>query len=245
MPESDRPRIRVALHVHTLYSACSETRLEEIPDYLREQGIDVLGVTDHDTIAGALALKAMFPELRLVVGEEIRTRNGEITGLFLKEEIEHGLSPVETCERIKAQSGLVYIPHPFDPFKFHRLRRHALYEVLPMVDIIEVFNGKANLPIFNSFAAAFARKHGKVGAVGSDAHYLYAIGLCTNEMADFQTPQEFLENLRHARLITEHTWPLRTWWVGIKNVLRGEGHKVKHLHEKIRSTKHEARNKSK
>ena len=232
MPESDSPSIKVALHVHTLYSACAETRLEDIAGYCREHGIDVLGVTDHDTIAGALALKATVPDLRLIIGEEIRTRNGEVVGLFLNKEIEHGLSPIETCECIKAQGGLIYIPHPFDPFKFHRLRRHALMEVLPMVDIIEVFNGKANLPIFNAFAAAFARRRGKVGAAGSDAHYLDAIGLCSNEMADFRTPQEFLENLRHARLITEHTYPLRTWWVSIKNVLRSEGHKVKHLHER-------------
>ena len=232
MPESDSPRIRVALHVHTLYSACAETKLEEIAGYCREQGIDVLGVTDHDTIAGALALKAAAPELRLIIGEEIRTANGEITGLFLSEEIPGGLSPVETCERIKAQGGLVYVPHPFDPFKFHRLRRHALYEALPIVDIIEVFNGKANLPIFNAFAAAFAKRHGKIGAVGSDAHYLETISLCTNEMEDFRTAQEFLESLRRARLVTEHQWPMRSWWVGIKNVLRGEGHKVKHLHER-------------
>lgn len=232
MPDSDSAPIRVALHVHTLYSACAETRLEDIAGYCQEHGIDVLGVTDHDTTAGALALKAAAPELRIIVGEEIRTKNGEITGLFLNNEIEPGLDPVETCERIKAQGGLVYIPHPFDPFKFHRLRRHALRRVLPMVDIIEVFNGKANLPIFNAFAAAFARRHKKVGAAGSDAHYLDAIGLCSNEMADFKSPQEFLENLRHAKLITEHTYPLRTWWVGIKNVLRSEGHKVKHLHER-------------
>ena len=232
MPESDSPRIKVALHVHTLYSACAETRLEDIAGYCREQGIDVLGVTDHDTIAGALALKALAPDLRLIIGEEIRTTSGEITGLFLKHEIEHFLSPIETCEQIKAQGGLVYIPHPFDPFKFHRLRRHALMEVLDMVDIIEVFNGKANLPVFNAFAAAFAKKHGKPGAVGSDAHYLQAISLCTNEMADFQTSQEFLESIKHAKLITEHRWPLRTWWVGIRNILRGEGHKVKHLHER-------------
>jgi len=236
----------VALHVHTVYSACAETRLEDIPGFCREHGIDVLGVTDHDTIAGALALKAAAPELRLIIGEEIRTSSGEITGLFLNEEIEGGLSPIETCERIKAQGGLIYIPHPFDPFKFHRLRRHALREILHLADIIEVFNGKANMPIFNTFAAAFAKRHGKLGAAGSDAHYLHAINLCTNMMADFRTPREFLDNLRHAELITEHRWPLRTWWVGIKNVLRGEGHKVKHLHQRqIRSTKPEARNKSK
>lgn len=221
------PRITVALHVHTLYSACAETRLEEIEEFCRERGIDVLGVTDHDSIAGALALRSQVRDLRVIVGEEIRTRHGEITGLFLEHKIQPGLDAVETCELIKEQGGLVYVPHPFDPFKVHRLRRHALMRILDYVDIMETFNGKANLPFFNKASAKSAAKHDKVAAAGSDAHYLHAIDLCVNRMADFTNPQEFLQSLGEAELVTAHRYPMRTWWVGIKNVLRGEGHVVK------------------
>lgn len=227
MLEADDSKITVALHIHTLYSACSETKLEQIEDYCHSNGIDVLGVTDHDTIGGALALQAVAKKLRVIVGEEIHTRQGEITGLFLKEEIPLGLDALETCERIKEQGGLVYLPHPFDPFKINRLKKNALMRVLDLIDIIEVFNAKSNLPIFNVAAARFAERHGKIGAAGSDAHYLDAIGLCANVMKDFDTPQEFLESLKDAHLVLEHRYPFRTWWVGIKNALRGEGHHLK------------------
>ncbi len=227
MSKAENPRVTVALHVHTLFSPCAETKLEQIPEYCREKGIDVIGITDHDSIAGALELKAKADGLRVIVGEEILTAEGEIIGLFLHEEIKPGLSALGTCEQIKAQGGLVYIPHPFDPLKIRRLKKHALMQVLDYVDIIEVFNAKLNLPVFNSVAAKFAFDYGKAGAAGSDAHYLQAIDVCTNSMDDFSTPQEFLANLHFARLTTHRAYPMRTWWVGIKNALRGEGHHLK------------------
>ncbi|MHB0913808.1 MAG: PHP domain-containing protein [Armatimonadota bacterium] len=216
--------VSAALHIHTAYSACSESGLEEIIAYCRKWKVDVLGITDHDTIDGALALKSIAHDIRIIIGEEIKTRHGEIVGLFLKEKVEPNLDAAETCRRIKDQGGLVYLPHPFDPFKIHRLKKRVLDEILDMVDIIEVFNAKTLFPMFNAVAARFAERHGKVAAVGSDAHYLDAIDLCINEMSDFETPEQFLESLRDANLVTRRSGPYRQWWVGIKNVLRGEGH---------------------
>lgn len=227
MSATESSRITVALHVHTLFSPCAETKIEDIPAYCREKGIDVIGVTDHDTITGAVELKANADGLRVIVGEEVLTSEGEIVGLFLKEEIRPGMSALETCEQIKAQGGLVYIPHPFDPLKIRRLQRKALMRVLDYVDIIEVFNAKLNLPVFNTVAARFAFDHGKAGAAGSDAHYLQAIDVCTNSMEDFSTPEEFLAAMHFARLTTHRAYPMRTWWIGIKNALRGEGHHLK------------------
>jgi predicted metal-dependent phosphoesterase TrpH len=227
MSKASSPRITAALHVHTLYSPCAETKLEAIPGFCREKGIGVIGIADHDTIAGALELKAIADGLRVIVCEEVLTADGEIIGMFLHDEIEPGQSALETCEQIKAQGGLICIPHPFDPLKIRRLRKRALMDVLEYVDIIEVFNAKLNLPVFNVVAAKFAFDYGKAGAAGSDAHYLQAIDVCTNEMDDFSTPEEFLANLHHARLTTHRAYPMRTWWIGIKNALRGEGHHLK------------------
>ncbi|MHB1001373.1 MAG: PHP domain-containing protein [Armatimonadota bacterium] len=226
MSEACCSRIAVALHIHTMYSACSETKLEEISKYCLDNGISVLGVTDHDTIGGALALKAVAGKLRVIIGSEIKTRQGEIIGLFLKNEIAPGQGALDTCEQIKEQGGLIYLPHPFDPLKVRRLKKKAVLECLHLIDIIEVFNAKTTLPIYNKIAARFAEKHGKAAAVGSDSHYLESIDMCVNEIDDFNTPEEFLENLRHAKLITKRSGPLRGWWVGIKNVLIAEGHHV-------------------
>lgn len=227
MSEGHRSRINVALHVHTLYSPCAETRLEDIEEYCKANGVDAISITDHDTIAGALQLKAVSPNLRVIVGEEIKTAQGEIVGLFLQHEIAPGLDALETCDLIKQQGGLVYIPHPFDPFKINRLKRWKLMEVLDLVDIIEVYNAKLITPLYNMAARHFAEKHGKAGAAGSDAHYLKAIDVCVNEMEDFSTPQEFLENLRHGHLDTKRSGVLRAWYVGLRNVVAAEGHYVK------------------
>jgi len=214
--------------VHTLYSACAETRLEQIGDYCRAHGVDAIGVTDHDTTAGALALKSVIGKgVRVIVGEEIKTNQGEIIGLFLNEEIKPGLDPMETVLRIKEQGGIVYIPHPFDPFKINRLKRSALMQIIDHVDIIEVFNAKVVIPSFYVIARNFAKRHGKIGAVGSDAHYLPAINACLNQIDRFSTPEEFLNNFKDAKLVIGRSLPLRAWWVGVKNVLAGEGHVVK------------------
>ncbi len=213
--------------MHTLYSACAETKLEDIEGYCRANDVDVVSITDHDSIASALELQRISPNLRVIVGSEIKSRQGEIVGLFLKSEIQPGLDALETCEQIKRQGGLVYIPHPFDPFKINRLKRKALMEVLDLVDIIEVYNAKLITPFYNITARRFADKYGKVGAAGSDAHYLSAIDVCVNEMDDFSTPEEFLCNLRNGRLVTRRSGVLRAWYVGLRNVLIGEGHHIK------------------
>lgn len=227
MSESDCPKINVALHVHTLYSPCAETRPHDMEEYCLKNRVDVLGVTDHDSIAGALELQTVSPGLRVIVGEEIKTRQGEIVGLFLKHEIEPGLDALETCERIKEQGGLTYVPHPFDPFKINRLKKRILMELLDMIDIIEVYNAKLITPFFNISAKRFSEKHRKIGAAGSDSHYLSAIDTCVNEMDDFSTPEEFLHNLANGRLVTRRSGVLRAWYVGLKNVVVGEGHHVK------------------
>jgi hypothetical protein len=229
MSGADGSQVAVALHIHTLYSPCAETKLEAIIPYCREKGVDAIGITDHDTIAGALAVQAMTKDVRVIIGEEITTRQGEITGLFLEQEIEPGLEALETCERIKEQGGLVYIPHPFDLFKFHRLKQRILMKILDLVDIVEVFNGKASCPIFNRIAEGFAAQHRKIAAAGSDAHYLRAIDRALNYMEDFTTPNEFLQNLKSACLVTRKSIPLRAWWIGVKNMLREEGHKIRNF----------------
>lgn len=233
MSQANGSLVKVAMHVHTLYSPCAETKLEQIGPYCKSKGVDVICVTDHDTIAGALALKAMTRDVRVVVGEEISCSQGEIIGLFLKEEVPPKLDAVETCQRIKDQGGLVYIPHPFDFFKIHRLAGEAILKVLDYIDMIEVYNSKSLLPSASSIARRFVVKHNKISAVGSDAHYLPAIDLCLNEIRNFKTPEEFLENMRDARLMTHRVNSLRTWWVGIKNALKTEGHSIKHKYRKL------------
>ena len=50
------------------------------------------------------------PDLPLVFAEEIATREGEIIGLFLTEEIPPGLPAAETLDLIHGQGGLTLDP---------------------------------------------------------------------------------------------------------------------------------------
>jgi hypothetical protein len=219
--------ITAALHIHTEYSPCGVTRIDQIEKYCLDKEIDVVAITDHDTIAGALALEKIVSKIRVIVGEEVTTREGEIVGLFLREPIKPRQSAKATCMQIKEQGGMVYVPHLFDPFKIHRLKTPSLLKVIDLVDIIEVFNAKTSLPMFNRMSVDFAKRHHKPGAAGSDAHYLESIDMCTMLMADFSTPQEFLANLADAELVAKRGGRARCWLGGVKNVLGQEGHKVR------------------
>ena len=161
--------MRIDLHTHTEYSSDSELPLEEAVRGWQRAGIDCVAVTDHNTIAGGLALREWAP-LRVIVASEVRTCEGEIIGLFLQEEIARGQTPEETIRHIRDQNGLVMIPHPFDRFRRSRLTEEALMRILPQVDIVEVFNARTALGWDNHRAEKLASAHGLVAAVGSDSH---------------------------------------------------------------------------
>ncbi|MGH2927908.1 MAG: PHP-associated domain-containing protein, partial [Solirubrobacteraceae bacterium] len=141
--------------------------------------------------------------VRIIVGEEIRTRDGDVIGLFLTERIPYVLPLEEVVGRIRDQGGLVYVPHPFDQ------GRSSLGRVLPglcaagSVDVIEVFNAKIADPALNDEAARLAARFGLPGGAGSDAHDAPGVGAAYLEMPDFDGPASFLGALAQARVTGE------------------------------------------
>jgi len=203
--------VRVDLHAHTMWSGDATTTPEELEAAVEAAGIDVLCITDHGTVNGAAALVDRLP-CRVVVGEEQRTVAGEVIGLFLTERLPWGLSPRAAAERIRAQGGLVYVPHPFDPTR-HCLREAELEALVAarLVDAVEVLNAKTPLSSLNDRAAAFAVEHGLPGGAGSDAHVPEAIGAAYVEMPDFDGPASFLASLAEARVVGHHFDRARRW----------------------------------
>lgn len=208
----------VVLHVHTNHSACSESPIDEIAEYCRKRGIEAIAITDHNQIEGAFELRDKAPDLNVIVGEEISTRDGEIIGLFLKERIAAGKDIRETCMEIKEQGGLVYVPHPFDSLKVQRVRSWNLERILDLVDIMEVYNAKASFPLYNKKARDFAKAHDMIGAVGSDSHYVKSIGSALNSMDSFEGPDDFMEKLSRAQFLTGASSLLATWWIRIRKL---------------------------
>ncbi len=173
--------------------------LEEIIARCLEVGINCLGIADHNTMEGALKMKEIAP-FSIIAGEEILTSDGEVIGFFLKQEIPSKLSMKETVARIKAQDGLVCIPHPYDRLRYSVFRDHAFEDIMPQVDIIEAFNARSLSPRSSARALELARKYSKLASAGSDAHTLPEIGNAYVEMPDFEDKDEFVVSLAKGKI---------------------------------------------
>jgi len=207
--------VRVDCHLHTVASGDAVTTLEQIAERAARERIDVVCITDHNETSAAMSAAAgALSGLRVIVGEEIRTQEGEVIGLFLTERIPYVLPVAEVIARIRAQAGLVYLPHPFDPA---RRSLGAAAERLcaeGMADIVEVFNAKVADRTANDQAAALARRWDLPGGAGSDAHDPFGIGAAYLEMPDFDGPAGFLASLRSACVHGEyrpHAPRFRAW----------------------------------
>lgn len=171
-------------------------------------GLDCIAVTDHHTTRGAYAVRELAP-FPVIVGEEIRSSQGEIIGLFLKETVPSGLSALETVRRIKEQGGLVSVPHPFDRFRRGVITPEALEEIAPYVDMVEAFNARNSAQADNLKAQEFARRHGLRVCAVTDSHTPLEVGRTYVELPEFDgTPQGLLAALDHARLVTRRMSPL-------------------------------------
>jgi predicted metal-dependent phosphoesterase TrpH len=192
------------MHTHSEASPDSRTPIAEQARAVRAASIDVICATDHNTIAGGLRLRELAEGFRVVIGEEISTRDGEIIGLFLERAIPRDLSGEETIARIHEQGGLVVVPHPFSMNRRYHIRRAALDRLRPQIDALEIFNAREAIFLNNRSAAAYAKEHNIVGTAGSDAHRASEIGRAFVDMPDFVGRADFLDSLRqgvaHGRL---------------------------------------------
>jgi predicted metal-dependent phosphoesterase TrpH len=182
-PDRGVTLMRVDMHMHTARSFDCLNDPDALMRAASEKGIDVVCITDHNEIASALELKARFPE-RVIVGEEVKTAEGvDIIGLFISELIPKRTPARHTCELIRAQGGLVYMPHPFAPGKGGDGR--ILNAVADLVDIVEGFNARLHDDALNQRAVDWARAHNLPLGAGSDAHTLAEIGRAYAQLPRF------------------------------------------------------------
>jgi len=196
--------IRVDCHLHTVHSGDAVLQVAELAERVAAERIDVVCITDHHTLAGAHEALERGIGVRVIVGEEIRTYEGEIIGLFLTERVPYVLPLEEAVRRIREQGGLVYAPHPLDPERCSLgAERLAALCRNGMVDVVEVFNAKIRDQRLNRAAAGMAAGFGLPGAAGSDAHDPHGVGAAYVEMPDFDGPESFLAALVEARVVGE------------------------------------------
>lgn len=198
--------LKADLHVHTRYSMDCNTPLDRIIEHCLKREINCIAIADHGTAEGALEMRHLAP-FTVIVAEEILTPHGEIMGMFLKETIPSGLSVEETIARIKAQDGLVCIPHPFDGFRSSALDNKTIEEIIAQIDVMEVFNSRSSLLRSSARALAFARKYDIPQSAGSDAHTPHEIGNAYVEMPEFNGRHDFITALKKGRIHGHRTNP--------------------------------------
>ena len=171
--------MKVDLHTHTCYSYDSNASPREMVDAAIKKGISCLAITDHGKIQGAIEAMeyARGKPILIIPGIEVKSKEGDILALNVKEKIPNKLSAKETIKKIKEAGGLAIIPHPFGWFcSFNG----DLEGLIKEIDGIEIFN--ASLFGGNEKALAFARQHNLPWTCGSDAHFPNFVGKCYLEI---------------------------------------------------------------
>lgn len=190
-----------------------------------ERGLTHLAITDHDRIDGALEAREAAPAgLTVLVGEEVKTRDGDLICVFLIEAIPPGLSAAETIAAAREQGALVGIPHPFDRLRGSLLREAGLEALGASVDWVETHNARL-VGRGNERAATYATEHGLPGVAVSDAHSVLEVGVAYTALdGDPSTPAGLLQALARVQLVPGRaSLVIRAWTPVAKAVQRMRG----------------------
>jgi predicted metal-dependent phosphoesterase TrpH len=197
---------RVDLHCHTAASFDGKVDPARFLELARDRGLTHVAITDHETLDGALAAHAAnISGIELIVGQEVRTAEGDLILLFVREVVPGGLSLDETVRRAREQGALIGLPHPFDAYRPSIARGAArtadLARLAAVADYVEVHNGRVSDVRANSRAAEFASHYGLAGTAASDAHTEAEIGTAYAVLSvPFAGREDFVESLSTAAL---------------------------------------------
>jgi len=189
--------VRLDLHNHTSFSADGLIAPGDLLETARAKGLHCIAVTDHNTVRGAMQALALseadssFP--RVIPGVELATEDGEVVGLYVKDEIPKGLSLEDAVSRIRSLGGLVYLPHPYDVFRRGAISRGRRSDAAELCDLVEVANGRALGPRAGIRSSRLAARHARPRGAGSDAHRRQEVGRAWVEVAALPTRETLLE----------------------------------------------------
>ena len=161
-----------------------------IDHVIENTDLNVIAITDHDTIEGALrgAERAarLRTNLQVVIGEEVTSRDGHILALFIEKRVRPGMSAAATVHAIHEQGGLAVAAHPF--WRTQRMVRssgrvHGVGWLAAELDFdaVEVENATPGFYVFNQMAHRMNVGLGAAELGSSDAHILDAIGRAYTE----------------------------------------------------------------
>ena len=196
------PRAAIDLHCHTNASFDSLASPASVVRAAASRGLTHLAITDHDRIDGALRARDAAPAgLTVIVGEEVRTREGDLVCVFLERPVPSGLPVLDAIAAARDQGALVGIPHPFDRYRASLLMNPDLEDLAERVDWVETWNARLVGRGGNERAATFARTRGLPGIAVSDAHSILEVGVAYSIVyGDPSTPaglRDALQSVSH------------------------------------------------
>ena len=193
---------RLDLHVHSTLSPDGRSDVDELVRLLPQRGLDGLALTDHNTVAGharLAELAAEYPDLQLLPGVEVSTREGHLLAFGVTAAPPAGVSVDETVEWVTARAGVAVLAHPFR-------RVHGVGGVVcreARVSAMETVNGH-NGTRANRLATAVAVARGLGATGGSDAHSSAGLGRAWARFPDgLNSVDELLEALRRGTTAAE------------------------------------------
>ena len=203
------------LHSHSKYSSDGFLNHEKIVKIAIKKGLNGIAITDHDTIKGGFeAKKYENDDFKVIIGSEVSTSKGEIIGLYLHDEISSN-DFYDVLDEIKAQDGIIVVPHPFDTFRKSASLTSQDYK---LVNSIEIFNSRCVEDKFNQKAELFARKNDYGITGGSDAHFANEIGNAGVIIEDYDIKKAIIKN--NLKVYGKRSSPLNHILTGILKTKR-------------------------
>ncbi|MBP2133114.1 putative metal-dependent phosphoesterase TrpH [Methanomicrobium sp. W14] len=173
------------LHIHSKYSYDSLSNPSQIIKKATKKGLDVISITDHDTMKAYDHIEKKFG-ISVIPGMEVKTNKGDIIGLFLSDEI-YSRSFMDVIDDIRDQGGIIVLPHPF--------RRNCdPEELIEHVDLVEVLNSRSTRSE-NDLASKLCESYSKREISGSDAHTFCEIGRSFTKFEGYSNNLDDLRNI--------------------------------------------------
>ena len=208
----------IDLHCHSEYSHDCSTSVHDLAEKAKELGIG-LAVTDHNEIKGSLKLKEFHPDVLLVPGIEVTSKerkdilfyfeNFDDLCCFYEKQVapfkfkdgnsfssKVDVSYKDLLEQGKHYNSTTVLPHPSMAVK--GLKGIIRDEELEFIDGIEVLNACSSKGD-NVKSKAWAYKKEKPGTGGSDSHSLDTLGNSTT-IVEAENPQSILEEVRKGHI---------------------------------------------
>ncbi len=190
------------LHTHTRHSKDGKISPEELARKAAKLGFDAIGVTDHGTVRGAIETeriaKRIAKDLIVIIGQEVKTKQGEVLVYGIRDDIEEEQDLIKTCQEVKDKKGFLIVPHPFDPMRRGTGKR--IMEIMKHIDAVEGFNERTIINRFNDNAMAFVKENRIPAVVGSDAHFIDEFGKTYMLIESRKNKMDMLKAIRKGRV---------------------------------------------